>query len=48
MGPPGGFGNAVFRAYRYAKDYPGLAGKDLTPGQTVEELERRRPKDEAK
>jgi hypothetical protein len=44
MGPPGGFGNAVFRAYRYAKDYPGLAGKDLTPGQTVEELERNRPR----
>ena len=43
-GPPGGFGgNSVFRAYRYAKDYPGLAGKDLTPGKTVEELERKRP-----
>ena len=26
---------AVFRAYRYAADYPGLAGKDLTPGQTL-------------
>ena len=48
-GPPGGFGgNAVFRAYRYAKDYPGLAGKDLTPGKTVEELERKRPEEEAK
>jgi hypothetical protein len=43
MGPPGGFGNAVFRAYRYAKDYPGLVGKDLAPGKTVEELERKRP-----
>jgi hypothetical protein len=42
MGPPGGFGNAVFRAYRYAKDHPGLAGRDLTPGKTVEELERKR------
>jgi hypothetical protein len=41
MGPPGGFGgNSVFRAYRYTKDYPGLAGKDLTPGKTVEEIER--------
>ncbi len=35
-GPPpsrrGGFGrNAVFRAYRYAADYPGLVDKDLTP-----------------
>ena len=39
---PGGFGNSVFRAYRYARDYPGLAGKDLTPGKTVEELERGR------
>jgi hypothetical protein len=36
-------GNAVFRAYRYAKDYPGLVGKDLTPGKTVEELERKSP-----
>ena len=42
-GGPGGMGNSVFRAYRYAKDYPGLAGKDLTPGKTVEELERKRP-----
>ena len=47
-GPPGGFGgNSVFRAYRYAKDYPGLAGKDLTPGKTVEELERSRPETKA-
>jgi hypothetical protein len=43
MGPPGGLGNAVFRAYRYAKDYPGLVGKDLTPGKTVEQLERKSP-----
>jgi Arylsulfotransferase (ASST) len=42
-GPPGG--SAVFRAYRYGADYPGLAGKDLTPGRTVEELQ---PKDAAK
>jgi hypothetical protein len=41
VGPPAGFGNAVFRAYRYAKDYPGLTGKDLTPGKTIEELERK-------
>lgn len=40
MGPPGGMGNAIFRAYRYAKDYPGLKGKDLTPGKTVEEMEK--------
>src|SRR5262249_34401141 len=34
-GPPGG--SAVFRAYKYGADYPGLAGKDLKPGKTVEE-----------
>ena len=49
-GRPGGFGgfgglsgSALFRAYRYAPDYPGLAGKDLTPGQTIEELEAKPP-----
>jgi hypothetical protein len=36
MGGPGGFGDPVFRAYRYASDYPGLAGKELTPGETIE------------
>jgi hypothetical protein len=35
-GGPGGA--PVFRAYRYGPDFPGLAGKDLTPGKTVEEL----------
>ena len=57
-GPPGG--SAVFRAYRYGPDYPGLAGKDLKPGKTVEELQpqgaggktqgapARRPKESAK
>lgn len=30
--------NHVFRAYRYAADYPGLLGKDLTPGMTVEAM----------
>jgi hypothetical protein len=34
-GPPGG--DAVFRALRYGPDYPGLAGKTLTPGKTIEE-----------
>src|SRR5262249_15490576 len=29
MGPPGG--SAVFRAHRYAPDYPGLANKKLEP-----------------
>jgi hypothetical protein len=42
---PGGLGGppqmeiALFRAYRYAASYPGLAGKDLTPGKTIEELQ---------
>jgi hypothetical protein len=40
-GGPGGGANAgknVFRAYRYAAGYPGLAGKPLTPGKSLEEL----------
>jgi hypothetical protein len=28
--------NNVFRAYRYAPDYAGLAGKNLTPGDPIE------------
>lgn len=37
--PPGvgGAGNEVFRAYRYAPDYAGLAGQDLTPGDCLVE-----------
>jgi hypothetical protein len=35
-GPMGGA--SLFSARRYAPDYPGLAGKDLTPGKTIEEL----------
>jgi hypothetical protein len=31
-------GGVVFRAYRYDPQYPGLAGKDLRPGKTLEEL----------
>jgi hypothetical protein len=41
-GPPGGpprIGNAMFRAYRFAANFSGLMGKDLTPGKTIEELE---------
>jgi hypothetical protein len=30
--------NPVFRAYRYAPTYPGLANRELTPGVTIEEL----------
>jgi hypothetical protein len=37
-GPPP-LGNAVFRSYRYPANYAGLAGKDLTPGKTIEELQ---------
>jgi hypothetical protein len=40
-GPPGG--SAVFRAYRYGPDYPGLAGKELKPGKTLEELQPKEP-----
>jgi hypothetical protein len=40
-GPPGGA--SLFRAYRYGPDYPGLAGKSLEPGKTVEELEKTEP-----
>jgi hypothetical protein len=29
-------GADVFRAYRYAPDYPGLAGKSLVPGNPIE------------
>ena len=28
--------NQVYRAYRYAPDYPGLRGLDLTPGEPIE------------
>jgi hypothetical protein len=31
-----GPGNNVFRTYRYAPDYPGLSGRDLTPGDVLE------------
>ncbi len=37
-GPPS-LGNALYRSYRYAADYPGLKQRDLKPGKTVEELE---------
>jgi hypothetical protein len=43
FGPPGG--SSIFRAYRYGVDYPGLAGKDLKPGKSIEELQ---AKDEPK
>jgi hypothetical protein len=43
---PGGMGGflppnsgSVFRVYRYSANYPAFAGKHLTVGQTIEELE---------
>lgn len=36
LGIPGTFQNLAFRAYRYAADYPGLVGRDLTPGNPIE------------
>ena len=50
-GPPGGGfpgfgapgGGGMFRAPRYAADYPGLKGKDLKPGKTIEELQAKDP-----
>jgi hypothetical protein len=44
-GGPAGFGlsgNPLFRAYRYAPNYPGLVGKDLAP---VEPLDNGSPKE---
>jgi hypothetical protein len=29
---------ALFRCYRYAPDYPCLAGKELKPGKKLEEV----------
>jgi hypothetical protein len=34
----GGSRNPVFRAYRYAPTYPGLANRELKPGITIDEL----------
>jgi hypothetical protein len=36
-GPPGG--TPLFRAYRFAPSYPGLAGRTLTPGPRLEDLQ---------
>ncbi len=40
-GPQGG--RAIFRAVRYAKDFPGFVGKDLKPGKSLEEMFRDDP-----
>jgi hypothetical protein len=37
VGTPGG-GGSMFRSYRYGPDFPGLVGKDLTPGKKLDEL----------
>ena len=42
-GPPGG--SSLFRAYRYALNYPAFTGRTLTPGKTVEEMQ---PKEQKK
>jgi hypothetical protein len=51
-GPPGfggpGGGGSLFRAPRYAPDFPGLAGKDLKGDKTIEELQADPPKDSLK
>ena len=51
FGPPGGFpgfgppgGGGLFRAPRYAADFPGLKDKELKPGKTIEELQQSPPK----
>jgi len=41
--PSGSQAGGLFRASRYAPDYPGLAGKTLIPGKTIEELQAEEP-----
>ena len=40
-GPPGG--SPLFRAYRFAANFPGFAGRDMTPGKTLEEMQPKQP-----
>ncbi len=42
FGPPGG--SSLFRAFRYAADHPGLKGRELAAGKTIDELEREEAK----
>jgi hypothetical protein len=42
FGPPGG--GALFRAYRYAASSPGLAGRVLVPGKSIEEIQAKESK----
>jgi hypothetical protein len=42
-------GNTLFRAYRYGALFPGLAGRELKPGKTIEALEDdKKPQETAK
>ena len=36
-GPPGG--RPLFRALRYANDFPGFLGKRLTPGEPLDKVQ---------
>jgi Arylsulfotransferase (ASST) len=38
-GPGPASGSPLFRAYRYASDHPAFAGKTLTPGKPLEDLQ---------
>jgi Arylsulfotransferase (ASST) len=38
------FKNPIFRAYRYGRDYAGLAGRELKPGAPLERLEAKESK----
>jgi hypothetical protein len=38
----------LVRAYRYGPDYPGLAGKDLKPGELLENVIKNDEKSEKK
>jgi hypothetical protein len=46
--PGGGFGgptgSSLFRAYRFAPNHPALAGRELTPGKTIDELQAKETK----
>jgi Spy/CpxP family protein refolding chaperone len=39
----GGAGGGLFRAPRYAAEYPGLNGRELRGSETIEEIEAKRP-----
>jgi Arylsulfotransferase (ASST) len=41
-GPPP-LGNALFRSYRYPKEFPGFSGKEMKAGKTIEEMQTKEP-----